>query len=404
MLEQIVVSDVLMNIIQTYLFRLNYGKSFNSKLTVKQVYAVCSSRGNIIFPQMNDYGFTENSEYIFDIYNFIIDYDGVEYIITTRQFKIDTTGHGVECIRYEVMVSSKLQTDYKKIFKEISALAKANSFMLNKIVLLKDNGRVDGVLSTIRIIDHKKTSLDQIFIPKKKKTQVLRFISAVKNYERDKISLRYLFNGKPGTAKTQLINAVMSELNNETTFVILENKSIMFSEVIEFCKIFPKCILIIDDFDLVAESRNFNRNRDNLHSILTYLDGFQSNNIFILATTNDKKLVDMAASRPGRFDLVLDIDEIDKNNYMHLIFRETDDQEILCCFDNELLNSLIEKKLTGAFIVSFVKQLKSLKLYKGSINKEDAYEQLDMIYGGFYKSNSEYQLKSLGFSAELNNS
>lgn len=404
MLEEIHVSEVLLHIIQTYLFRLYYGKINNAELKVKNIYAVCNSRGNIIYPEMHDYGFTEKSEFLFDIYNFIIDYRGCEFIITTRTYHLEPNDAGSLNYKYEVMVSSPVQTDYIKTFNEISSLAKCNSFLLNRIVLLKDTGRSDKLLDTIEIIEHKKTSLDEIFIPKNKKNQVLRFISAVKNFERDRINLRYLFNGKPGTAKTQLINSVISELNGDTTFVILENKSILFNKVIDFCKIFPKCVLIIDDFDLVAEMRNFNRNRDNLHSILTYLDGFQSNNIFLLATTNDKKLVDIAASRPGRFDLILDIDEIDKNNYMDLIFRETDDEEILCCFDNDLLNSLIQKKLTGAFIVSFIKQLKSLKLFKGELNKSDVYEQLDMIYGGFYKSNSEYQLKTLGFSNELNNS
>lgn len=203
-------------------------------------------------------------------------------------------------------------------------------------------------------------------------------------------------NGKPGTAKTQLINAVISELYGQATFVILENKSLIFSEVLDFCKLFPVCVLIIDDFDLIAEIRQYNRDRNNLHSILTYLDGLQSNKVFLLATTNDKKLVDVAASRPGRFDMILDIDEIDKVNYMDLILRETNDEDILAHIDNDLLNSLTQKKLTGAFIVSFIKQLKSLKLYKGEINRDDVYEQLEMIYGGFYKSNSE-NILAVGF-------
>ncbi|MBX3007676.1 MAG: AAA family ATPase [Melioribacteraceae bacterium] len=404
MLEEIHVSEVLLHIIQTYLFRLYYGVINNSELKVKNIYAVCNSRGNIIYPEMHDYGFTEKSDFLFDIYNFIIDYNGIEYIVTTRAYQIDTNTTEHINYRYEVMVSSSVQTDYIKIFNEISSFAKSNSFLLNNVVLLKDTGRADRLLESIEIVEHKKTSLDEIFIPANKKDQVLRFISAIKNFGRDRINLRYLLNGKPGTAKTQLINAIMNELSGQTTFVILENKSLIFSEVIEFCNVFPSCVLVIDDFDLLAETRQYNRNRDNLHSILTYLDGFQSNKIFLLATTNDKKLVDIAASRPGRFDLILDIDEIDKNNYMDLIFRETDDEEILYCFDNDFLNSLIQKKLTGAFIVSFIKQLKSLKLFKGGINKDDAYEQLEMIYGGFYKSNSEYQLKSLGFSNELKNS
>ncbi|NMB81407.1 MAG: hypothetical protein GYA14_06275, partial [Ignavibacteria bacterium] len=123
-------------------------------------------------------------------------------------------------------------------------------------------------------------------------------------------------------------------------------------------------------------------------------------NLFVLASTNDKKMVDIAASRPGRFDLILDIEEINSSNYHSLIIRETDDEQIIGFFTPELLSSFAMKKVTGAYIVSFIKQLKSVKKNKGSINAKDFEDYLNLTYNGFYKSNAE-NLKAVGFKRRM---
>jgi hypothetical protein len=116
-----------------------------------------------------------------------------------------------------------------------------------------------------------------------------------------------------------------------------------------------------------------------------------------LASTNDKKLVDLAASRPGRFDLILDVSEIEAKNYIDLVKRETDNPEILKFFDNNVIESLKVKKVTGAFIVSLIKQLNSHLLMNGKISFDEFNEYLDTTHKGFYGNNSERIVQVVGF-------
>jgi len=85
--------------------------------------------------------------------------------------------------------------------------------------------------------------------------------------------------------------------------------------------------LVIDDIDFLVANREDTFDKKSLGTFLQYLDGFIQQNLFILASTNDKKLVDTAASRPGRFDLIIDMSEINSDNYFSLIYRETTDPE-----------------------------------------------------------------------------
>jgi SpoVK/Ycf46/Vps4 family AAA+-type ATPase len=229
-----------------------------------------------------------------------------------------------------------------------------------------------------------------------KKEQCERFIKAVKNYEKERCVLRYLFNGAPGTAKTQLINAIMNELNGTVNFFVMGGAEISLTEVFNFVRQFEKCVLVIDDLDLVVGNRDNRTNYKDMAVFLSTLDGHLPNSLFLLASTNDKKLVDLAASRPGRFDMILDIDAIDNDNYMSLIKRETDDDEILSFFNTNILEMFLARKVTGAYIVSFIKQLKNLKYTNGILTSEDFNNYLNLTYNGFYKSNSD-NLKAVGF-------
>jgi len=127
------------------------------------------------------------------------------------------------------------------------------------------------------------------------------------------------------------------------------------------------------------------------------LDGFIPNNIFILAATNDKKLVDEAAARPGRFDLILDIGEIEVDNYISLIKRETDDNNILELFSPQILNKMEDKKVSGAFIVNLVKQLKTIRVSGHSVDYEIFADLFNQLYKGFYDYNDYSFNKTVGF-------
>jgi predicted AAA+ superfamily ATPase len=325
-------------------------------------------------------------------------YNDSEYFLTISKYSKGDEHHGIAQVVFDISIYN-----YKVIDKKIDIIqlllikSKQHSVFAKKILRLHTDLLSNlQVLDCVEIIEPKNVLLDDIYIPKLKKEQCERFIKAVKNYEKERCVLRYLFNGAPGTAKTQLINAIMNELNGTVNFFVMGGAEISLTEVFNFVRQFEKCVLVIDDLDLVVGNRDNRTNYKDMAVFLSTLDGHLPNSLFLLASTNDKKLVDLAASRPGRFDMILDIDAIDNDNYMSLIKRETDDDEILSFFNTNILEMFLARKVTGAYIVSFIKQLKNLKYTNGILTSEDFNNYLNLTYNGFYKSNSD-NLKAVGF-------
>ena len=119
------------------------------------------------------------------------------------------------------------------------------------------------------------------------------------------------------------------------------------------------------------------------------LDGIMQNKFFLIATTNDKKLVDLAASRPGRFDEIIDFGDFERVYYMDLIKKHTNDEKILDLFTDDILNFMEEKKVTGAYIVNLIKQTKIMKEMNNGFGYDDLMKYLNRNYKGFYKSQAE---------------
>jgi len=120
--------------------------------------------------------------------------------------------------------------------------------------------------------------------------------------------------------------------------------------------------------------------------------------VFLLVTTNDKELIDKAASRPGRFDLVIDFSKLNIENYLGLIKSNCSNKTVLGLFDKATLQKLKSKKVTGAFIVNLIKQLEiKHKLDPDCDLKSYLNDFIELSYRGFYKKHEEDQSK-FGFS------
>lgn len=151
----------------------------------------------------------------------------------------------------------------------------------------------------------------------------------------------------------------------------------------------------MDDLDLITGSRETGYFSNSLGNFLQELDGFEKNNIFLLATTNDKSLIDKAASRPGRFDMILDFGRIHKSDYFNLINSSTNNKQILELFDEDLLDKLKKKNVTGAFIVNLIKQLEiKSKLDPEYDLKNYLHDLIDISHRGFYM---RFEDKEFGF-------
>ena len=336
-----------------------------------------SFRVNLLCLKLNFF----NEIYDLTFFRFSIEFD--DYIVKR---KIYITGN------------TKGASKHVNLLNYLFSEGKKYSSYRNKI--LKHNASDKSFLESTEIIKPYNNNLNQIFLSELKKEQIIRFIQSVKNFDKDKICLRYLFNGTPGTGKTELIKAILSEINGDTTVLITNGYNLSYKglqEKFEFLMLFDVALLVIDDVDFAVRDRDSNLNSRDLAEFLQFLDGFISNNVFVLATTNDKKLVDIAASRPGRFDLIMDLGEIDYESYCKLINRETDDEDIIKFFDEEFLLLLRSKKVTGAYIVSLIKQLKSVKKLRKNIDKSDFINYFNLTHKGFYNTNLDNNGNGIGF-------
>lgn len=301
--------------------------------------------------------------------------------------------------KYEILhIKPSYNTELRSrdIFEFILTESLKASFLKNSILIYESVDPEIFDIGSIKILSSDDVEINKIYLPQIKQHHIDRFIYAVNNYHRDGITLRYLLNGAPGTGKTHIINNIIKELKGKATVFILAGELNDLLRMFSFCKMFEPCVLILDDLDLIIGSRDNVYKPQLLSSFLQHLDGMLKSNIFMLAATNKKEFVDKAASRPGRFDLILDIAEIEAENYLQLVKRETDDKDIINFFTDDVLTTIKLKKVTGAFIVNLVKQMISIKKMNGKLSHDDFEQCLDLTHKGFYSSNSEH-LKVIGF-------
>lgn len=329
-----------------------------------------------------------------------LEYESNNYEVT---FSIE---HRNDCrsisYNYIIQISGISNNSNKPIFVHKSMLKEAMtaSSFNGKTLQFDLSGDLNDDTPYIERFEEYKASdisLSNIYLPEDKKKEVQRFIYSVENYSKDKINLRYLLNGDPGTGKTQIIRSVITALRGKATIIISQGSNFPMKDMFKFCKYFSPVVLVIDDVDFVAGSRGSQYDRGQLGTFLQYLDGFLPESLFILGATNDKLLIDEAASRPGRFDMILDVTEIQQKNYIDLIRRETKDKDILKLFTPEILSKMTSRKVTGAFIVSLVKQLTSRKKMNGSVTFEEFSNFFELQHRGFYSKNTEAQLGFVGF-------
>jgi hypothetical protein len=229
-------------------------------------------------------------------------------------------------------------------------------------------------------------TLDDLFLPEDVKAHVRLFVTTLSEYSHTRKSLRYLFSGKPGTGKTKLIRAIANEGRGRATFIFTTGNDARIEPLFEFIKYFSPAVLCIDDLDLMTGSRNDGSHKTELPALLQKLDGFAQNEFFLLATTNDKRLVDTAASRPGRFDVIIDVTLIRPGQYLDLIKSKTTNEDIVSLFDDEVLRHLGQKKATGAFIANIVKRLELMAaLEPGKVDAMTLVAMIDSSHRGFYK-------------------
>jgi len=228
----------------------------------------------------------------------------------------------------------------------------------------------------VNFIKPPDSKIEEIFVKEDIKSDIDRFIYTFNNYEKLKTPLRYLLSGKPGLGKTEIIRTIISKCSQKGCVVIPKDMGGADWLVFEFAKLFSPVLVCIDDIDLIFGRRDEGFGKKNLNKFLTMLDGILQHKFFLIATTNDKNLVDMAASRPGRFDEIIDFGNFERKYYMDLISIHTKEEKILNLFTDEVLNFMEGKKVSGAYIVNLIKQIKIMSEMNPNFSFDDLMKYL----------------------------
>ena len=312
-----------------------------------------------------------------------------EYIFQTKSYLDNRRDLITEL---HVSVKNNVTTEHLyDMVKKIKKLAFNNSKYVGKCIKVRLN---ENNFKGIEIIDISNFTTELILNETQRKF-IEHFISRVKRGS----SARYLFNGEPGTGKTESIREIIRRLTPQVTFIIPDfSTTDDLTVILEACEIFDNAVIIMDDIDLFLGSRDKGSYTMLLGQFLSFFDGVKKRKISLLASTNDKGLVDRAAERPGRFNMTLDYtflteEQIVKVCEIHLP-KEYQITEVY-----EALTGTINGKkarITGAFIANLADNIKEMAEDEGNWTIEDAISLIKESYKGFYMSQVEKN-SSIGF-------
>ena len=150
-------------------------------------------------------------------------------------------------------------------------------------------------------------------------TEVVNYLHDPSKYQEIGASMPkgILLVGPPGTGKTMLAKAVAGEANvpffsmsgSEFVEMFVGMGASKVRDLFKQAKEKAPCIVFIDEIDAIGQKRSGGQYGGNdereqtLNQLLTEMDGFEGNNgVIILAATNRPESLDLALTRPGRFD------------------------------------------------------------------------------------------------------
>jgi hypothetical protein len=317
-------------------------------------------------------------------------FKGDDIIIQTKCY-LDNNGYLLSKINF----SSKIGLNhwgYAKLYKDLMSLAFNNSEYNGKCLKIKlKEGRFYG----IEIVNIEKIPYEIVLNPIQKK-----YMEHFKDRVKRGGVVRYLLNGEPGTGKTECIRDAIRSLIPTTTFIIPEfSNNDDLTTILEACEIFKNPVIIMDDIDLYLGSRENGTYTRILGQFLSFFDGVKKRKISLIGSTNDKGLVDKAAERPGRFNLIIDFGFLSDEQIVEVckihLPEKWQVEEVYETMKGKIGG--VKANITGAFIWNLAGNLIEMSEDNPEWGLEDTISLVTELYRGFYSSQVEKAKSGLTF-------
>jgi hypothetical protein len=316
--------------------------------------------------------------------------DDNEWIIQTKMF---TDGRGDLINQLHVTCKRGLKyKEFEDINKKIKSLAFNNSQYNGKCIKIS---LIEGNFKGITTIDMKEAA-NELIMTETQRRYIDHFIKRVGRGG----SARYLLNGEPGTGKTESIREICRQLIPNVTFIIPDFTTTGdLNSIMEACEIFENSVIIMDDIDLYLGSRDNGSYTRMLGQFLSFFDGVKKRKISLLASTNDKGLVDKAAERPGRFNFTLDYTYLNEEQIIKVCNIHLPEKWRIKEVYEALSENINGKKpnITGAFIANLADNIIEMSEEDDEWTIEDTISLIKESYKGFYMSQVDKEKTKMGF-------
>lgn len=258
-------------------------------------------------------------------------------IHTFKQIKVSLSKDSVKFIKERVNPLIEDETLVRELFRKNMTLEindtiterngvisyKVNSCKFSQVIRIKDFSE-DGL-----VFDIPKVSFDDIAGHHKAKQrlgEVINFFKEPKLLESFDIEppKGMLLYGPPGTGKTMLAKAFAKEA--ELPFISTTGLELLKPEktkqIFSKAKEYAPAIIFIDEIDTIGKRGEGNSREVPINKLLSEMDGFSEGseeNVFVIAATNFKENIDSAIIRPGRIEIHIEINNLDKDSRKYFL-------------------------------------------------------------------------------------
>ena len=212
-----------------------------------------------------------------------------------------------------------------------------------------------------------------------------------------------LLVGPPGTGKTMLAKAVAGEANvpffsmsgSEFVEMFVGMGASKVRDLFRQAKEKAPCIVFIDEIDAIGKKRDGqiggnDEREQTLNQLLTEMDGFEGNSgVMILAATNRPESLDLALTRPGRFDRRVPVELPDLQGREEILKVHAKKVKVGSDVDFKVI-ARMASGASGAELANIVNEaaLRAVRDGRKFATQTDLEESIEVVIAGYQKKNS----------------
>ncbi|MEE0026175.1 MAG: ATP-dependent metallopeptidase FtsH/Yme1/Tma family protein, partial [Atopobiaceae bacterium] len=206
-----------------------------------------------------------------------------------------------------------------------------------------------------------------------------------------------LLVGPPGTGKTLLAKAVAGEANvpffqisgSEFVEMFVGRGAAKVRDLFKQANEKAPCIVFIDEIDTVGKRRDAglttnDEREQTLNQLLTEMDGFDNNKgIVVLGATNMPESLDVALTRPGRFDRRIPVELPDLAGREAILRIHANDVQMEPNVDLSIV-ARATPGASGADLANMINEaaLRAVRMGHRKVTQEDLVESVDVVIAG----------------------